>query len=353
MQRAGPQSLPQPRRHGRLRRRLELWAALVLLSFLAGLLHYLLLGRTGSALEQGLVGAAIGGAAMGMEIFVLRGRAGAFLRRMGFLSALLLRTLLFGAAIVAALILSVAAFIGISDMGLWLRSAAFLQSFLYSLLVSVAVAGLAQISRLVGGSVLLKILLERYSRPVAEERIFLFLDLCDSTRIAEEVGDMEAYAFITGFFFDISDTVVQWDGETHAYVGDEVIVTWPLKSPAENGRAVACFFAIRDFVEGRAEHYRRRFGRVPRFRAGLHGGPVVAGECGDDKRQIVYLGDTVNTAARLEGFAKSHEAELAISEDLLSVTSLPAGIRAELLGQEPLRGRQAATRIYGLGRQES
>jgi adenylate cyclase len=43
---------------------------------------------------------------------------------------------------------------------------------------------------------------------------------------------------------------------------------------------------------------------VPRFRVGLRGGIVTAGELGDLRRQIVFVADILNTAARLEEYAK-------------------------------------------------
>ena len=58
-------------------------------------------------------------------------------------------------------------------------------------------------------------------------------------------------------------------------------------------------FDIQELIVAQSPHYEAEFGVVPRFRAGIHGGPVVASEVGDDKREIVYFGDTVNTAARL------------------------------------------------------
>src|SRR3546814_12401672 len=55
----------------------------------------------------------------------------------------------------------------------------------------------------------------------------------------------------------------------------------------------------------KAPLYQQEFGLVPGFRAGLHGGSIVAGECGDDKREIVYFGDTINTAARIQEIGRA------------------------------------------------
>jgi hypothetical protein len=64
---------------------------------------------------------------------------------------------------------------------------------------------------------------------------------------------------ITSFFFDIDRPIAEYDGEVHAYVGDEVIVTWPLSDdPAQNARSLRCFFAAEDRMTDLASAYMRR-----------------------------------------------------------------------------------------------
>lgn len=53
-------------------------------------------------------------------------------------------------------------------------------------------------------------------------------------------------------------------------------------------------------IHQQRDRYLARYGIVPGFEAGLHGGPVVTAEIGDVKKEIVHSGDTVNTAARIE-----------------------------------------------------
>ncbi len=65
---------------------------------------------------------------------------------------------------------------------------------------------------------------------------------------------------------------------------------------------------------------------VSEFRIGMHGGSVVASEVGDDKREIVYFGDTINTAARLEQMCKQLKRAFLVSGELLSRMSLSSDI---------------------------
>jgi adenylate cyclase len=82
------------------------------------------------------------------------------------------------------------------------------------------------------------------------------------------------------------------------------VVTWELATGVRSANCVRCFFGMRETVAREASRYRRDFGVVPAFRGGLHGGTVTAGELGDLRQQIVFVGDILNTAARLEEYAK-------------------------------------------------
>ena len=93
-----------------------------------------------------------------------------------------------------------------------------------------------------------------------------------------------------------------------------------------------------------------RFGAVPEFRAALHCGEIVAGEIGDVRREIAYVGDTLNVAARLLDAAKTLGHDVLISTDLLECATLPAGITAKPLPTLTVRGRAAPLGIAALQR---
>jgi adenylate cyclase len=153
---------------------------------------------------------------------------------------------------------------------------------------------------LVGGRVLVNILFAQYRRPVREDRVFLFVDLVGSVALAERMGDEKAQSLVARFFIDIAKPISEHKGEVHRYVGDEVVVTWPLEKALKNGQCLRCVLAMRDRINELAGSYEKAFGAVPQFRAGLHGGSVVASAVGEDRREIGYFGAAITTAARLE-----------------------------------------------------
>jgi class 3 adenylate cyclase len=207
--------------------------------------------------------------------------------------------------------------------------------------VSLVAGGIFELQRLIGGRVLGSFLLGTYHRPRREQRIVMFLDIAGSTTLAEQMGELRVHDLITRFFFDIDRPIADHDGEVHAYVGDEVIVTWPLTDdPKRNARPLGCFFAAEDRMAELTPAYRNEFAVVPEFRAGVHAGPVVVSECGDAKRQIAYFGDTMNVAARLCEHAKAAGEALVASAPALKDAAVPDGLSVGRLETISLRGRQ-------------
>ena len=283
------------------------------------------------------------------EIFYAQGAGAEWFRRQPLPISLLVKSIFTTILIVAILLLG----------GVLIFPDRFAQenAVQYFVRDSVVAFGMALVIQLIltvraaiGGRVLGNLIIGRYHRPLKEDRIFLFLDLAGSTALAERLGDVEAQKLITRFFFDVAQVTVAFGGETHRYIGDEVVVTWPARRGIQNAACLRCCFAIADRIAERAADYQRRFGVAPSYRIGLHGGSVVASECGDDKHEIVYFGDTINTAARIEQYCKDAGRSLLISGDLLSSMILPHDWKPERIGQIQLRGRSREIDLFGIAR---
>ena len=98
---------------------------------------------------------------------------------------------------------------------------------------SLLVGAIFEFRRLVGGRVLGSFLLGTYHRPKREQRIVMFLDMQGSTALAERMGELRVHDLITQFFFDIDEPIAEHGGEVHSYVGDAVVITWPLSGKPE------------------------------------------------------------------------------------------------------------------------
>lgn len=281
----------------------------------------------------------------GFELLFMLSRWGAPIRRLNFLAVITVKSLALVAIFVFAVIVSWVLLQGYFDFADFAQPAVF-QTAAFVFLLVAALQAVSQVIRFVGGRVLLNFILGKYHHPLREERLFMFLDLTGSTLLAERLGDIGVQTMITRFFFDITEPIVEFGGEIHRYVGDQVVVTWPLKNDAVIIRAIRCYFAIADKVRSEAPEYERAFGTVPNFRVGLHGGPVVVSECGYHKQDISYFGDTINTAARIEQQCKEFKCPFLISGSLVARIDLPATLQAQSMGFVQLRGRKTETELF-------
>ena len=328
------------------RRRFAMFGALLIASALAGP-AYVSIRFPGS--ERALVHSAIAGfvggiAVWGTLLFLWPSRRLAPLRRSAFPVRLL--TLCSGLGLVTALGIYGVTF-GTTGRGRFTVDS--WSVYAYVLGVGLVLVIGMQVIRMIGPQALTHILLGRYHKPKERRRVFLFIDLADSTAHARHLGDLGVQELISQFVFDLSGPILEHGGEIHAYVGDGVIVTWPYDRGVRRGTCIASFFAVRRRLEENADLYRARFGAAPRIRGGLHGGTVVVSEIGLVPTAVVYSGDTVNTAARLEDAAKRHDRHLVTSRSLLDDSEVPAGLRATSLGEEVLRGHDAPTELVAIG----
>src|SRR3546814_1515333 len=83
----------------------------------------------------------------------------------------------------------------------------------------------------------------RYHQPRRENRLFVFFDMRGSTAIAERIGDVAFHRLLNRFFIDLTEAVLPWHGIVHKYVGDEMIVTWPLDG-RRGSHAAGAFAAV-------------------------------------------------------------------------------------------------------------
>ena len=203
---------------------------------------------------------------------------------------------------------------------------------------------------LLGFGTLKNLLTGRYVQPKREQKTFLLIDMKDSTGLAERLGAIRFHELLNMFFRDVADAAMECEAEIHKYVGDEAILVWPDDPALADGGCLSCPFVARGAIASHSEHYMRRFGVVPEFRAALHRGEIVAGEIGDVRREIAYVGDTLNVAARLLDAAKTLGRDVLVSADLLARSALPAGIVAEPLPTLAVRGRAVPLEIAALSR---
>jgi class 3 adenylate cyclase/pSer/pThr/pTyr-binding forkhead associated (FHA) protein len=204
--------------------------------------------------------------------------------------------------------------------------------------------------------------LERYHSPAVVDRIsaqtidgafeaqerqvtVLFADLVGFTSIAETMPAGEVARLLNDFFADMTDVIFTHDGTLDKFMGDGLLAVFgaPLPQTDHAARAVAAAIEMQRRLRRRAA-----LGTHPALtmRIGLSSGPVVAGDIGSPKRrEYTVLGDTVNTAARLES-SVAQPGQIVLTR--VTLDRVVDTISARSLGMIELRGRRQAVEVFAI-----
>jgi adenylate cyclase len=298
-----------------------------------------------------LHGVAISFAVTMFEIWLDREPVRERMARLSFTSTLILRSLVYVLVIVIVhgAIMSVRHSLGIGS-----REGAFLDTIIFSSVAALAINFVIQVSNLIGPHTLISFFTGRYHEPRQENRFVLFVDIAGSTGLAERLGGIGIHRFLDRTFRLLNGPVVDHQGEILGYVGDELIVTWLEKVGAVDARPLRCFLSMRETLERASPRFLREFGAAPKIRGSLNFGPVIVGEIGDIKRAIVFNGDTMNAAARLEELSRSVDGGFLAARAAIERfdATAPAGVLRDL-GVMPIRGRVDAIAVVGLDAREA
>lgn len=190
------------------------------------------------------------------------------------------------------------------------------------------------------------ILVGKYYTPKQERRIVMFIDLKDSTPIAERLGHQRYFLFIRDFINLVSIAAIENYGRIYQYVGDEIVVSWPA-SKLNAGRALKSIIYARKLIQQDNDKFRTKYGEVPAFRSGIHVGEVTVGEVGVVKKDLVISGDTMNTTARIRSACTEFNVHFIVSDDFIHLASLQ-NHQYDELGDVDLKGKSASTVLHAL-----
>jgi adenylate cyclase len=191
-------------------------------------------------------------------------------------------------------------------------------------------------------------------RLAAVERVctVMFSDLRGFTRFSEHQPVDKVIAVVNHYLNEMTEAILEAGGTLIAYMGDGIMATFgaPLEQEDHADRALR---AAREMIGPRLNSFNAWLadqGYPSGFRmgVGLNTGPVMCGNVGAEQRvEYTTIGDTTNTASRLESMTKDTDHMLFVSE-----------ATCEMLSERPddlvfvdeceVRGRQAKLRIFSI-----
>ncbi len=182
-------------------------------------------------------------------------------------------------------------------------------------------------------------------------RIFMFMDLISSTTYAEKLGYSKYSSFIKDIYKELDEFVLETKGCIYQYVGDEVVIVWPLPEGLQNLNCVRFFVLFEQRLLELKDYFLSNYQIFPKFKAGIHYGEVAIAEVGGILRKdIAFHGDPVNTTARICSKCSELKEKMLLSGDLVSKLCLVnKGLVYESIGAYKLKGKKYETELFKLG----
>jgi adenylate cyclase len=137
--------------------------------------------------------------------------------------------------------------------------------------------------------------------PEVRDVSVLFADICGFTSLSERMSPSAVSLLLNDYLSRMTEVIFRHEGTLDKYIGDAIMAVFgaPLDMPDHAERSIRTALEMQErLAEWNAE---RREGPQLQIRIGINSGKAVAGEIGSiNKKEYTVLGDTVNTASRLE-----------------------------------------------------
>jgi adenylate cyclase len=186
---------------------------------------------------------------------------------------------------------------------------------------------------------------------VQREGTVMFSDLRGFTSFAETLEPAQVIDALNRYLTEMSEAILNHGGTLVAYMGDGIMAVFgaPLQQPDHADRALAAAREMLERLEG-FNQWLRDTDMHDGFKMGigLNTGPVMSGHVGSERRlEYTALGDTTNTAARLEGMTKGTPYQLYLADSTRVALRTPADDLVEV-GEFEVRGRRATIKLWSL-----
>jgi len=168
----------------------------------------------------------------------------------------------------------------------------------------------------------------------------LFADLRSFTALSETKLPYDVVFLLNQYFRTMGEAVERADGRLDKFIGDGVMALFGIRRGAAHG-CHSALLAAREMSRGLQQlnaQLANDLEQPLRMGIGVHAGPAIVGEMGyRNATSVTAVGDTVNTASRLEALSKEYSTQLVVSDRVADLAGLdPAPFAVE---QVSVRGR--------------
>ena len=182
-----------------------------------------------------------------------------------------------------------------------------------------------------------------------KEITILFCDIRGFTALSEQTTPRELVSLLNRYFSAMTEKILEKGGVLDKYIGDAIMAFWG--APIENeNQADGAFEAALGMLENLEELNKelKSTGKPEiRIGIGIYTGRAVVGNVGSHLRfDYTAIGDSVNTASRLEGLTKEYKTNIIIGESVKN--KLKKNYNLKFLDSVIVKGKLKPVNIYGL-----
>ena len=173
----------------------------------------------------------------------------------------------------------------------------------------------------------------------------LFVDLRGFTTLSESLEPEQVVDILNSYLSLVANAVAKNGGTLDKFIGDAAMAVFnsPIDIEDYVFRAICTAWDIRDSANGLDQKYKEKYGKSVTFGIGVHCGEAVIGNIGCASRMdYTAIGDTVNTASRLEGIAAS--GQILISSEVRE--RIKDRIKTVFTGEISLKGKKEKVSVY-------
>jgi adenylate cyclase len=180
--------------------------------------------------------------------------------------------------------------------------------------------------------------------PEVKDVSVLFADIVGFTTMSEKMSPAAVSLLLNDYFSRMTDIIFKYEGTLDKYIGDAIMAVWgaPLDMADHATRAIRAALEMVEQLE--SFNSERKEGPTIRIRIGINSGKAVAGELGGiNKKEYTVLGDTVNTASRLES-SVAKPMTVVVGENTRNDAKEHFDFRS--LGPATLKGKERTVEVY-------
>ncbi len=179
----------------------------------------------------------------------------------------------------------------------------------------------------------------------------LFSDIRNFTTMSEILSPEDVVSLINRYFERMSTCINANEGIINKFIGDAILAVFGVPIAVENHAKKAVKTAIMMREANRELNIELRKEGLMEIKSaiGIHTGKVLAGNIGSKNRmEYTVIGDTVNTASRLEGLCKMYHKNLIISEQTLKNLPEKYQSAAKFIDDVVVKGKNKSVKIFSL-----